>query len=145
MRFVSKAFSELTTTELYELLKVRSQVFVVELNMHCLDMDGVDYIGRHFYLEDNGKICAYLRAFYTDDAKQTVRIGRVLSAEHGVGWGAELMRCVLEDIPRTMPCKTVCLDSQKHAEGFYKKFGFTTVSGEFLEEGVVHVAMSRPL
>ena len=145
MRFVSKVFFELTTAELYEILKVRSQVFIVELKMHCLDMDGVDYTSRHFYLEENGEICAYLRAFYTDDTKQTVRIGRVLSTKRGMGWGAELMHRVLEELPHTMPCKTVCLDSQKHAEGFYKKLGFATVSDEFLEEGVVHVAMSRSL
>lgn len=141
MRFVSKTFDELTKRELYELLKARSQVFLVELRMHCQDMDDVDYTARHVFLEENGKVMAYLRAFYTD--AETVRIGRVLTSVHGVGLGAELMRCALAEIPNVMPCRRLRLDSQKHAEGFYKRFGFATVSNEFLEEGVVHVAMER--
>lgn len=139
MNCVAKRFNELTTRELYEILKVRSQIFIVEQNMHCQDMDNIDYIARHFYIEQDGKILAYLRVFYTDD--NTVRIGRVLSVTHGVGLGAEIMRKAIADIKQNMPCYKITLDSQKHATPFYEKFGFKTVSGEFSEEGVVHVKM----
>ena len=73
MNFISKNFDGLSTRELYEILKVRSQIFIVEQNMHCQDIDDVDYTARHFGLEKGGKIQAYLRAFYIDDC--TVRIG----------------------------------------------------------------------
>lgn len=141
MNFIAKNFSELSTTELYEILKARSQIFTVEQGMRCQDIDGTDYTARHYFLEQDGEVLAYLRAFYTDETKSTVRIGRVLSATHGIGLGAEIMRKAIADIKQNMKCKTICLDSQKHAIGFYEKSGFKTVSGEFLEEGVIHVAM----
>lgn len=141
MKFTAKYFDELSSLELYEILKARSQVFIVEQNMRCQDMDGIDLKARHFFIEDDGKVLAYLRAFYEDDSKDVVRIGRVLSVTHGVGLGAEVMCKAIEDINKNMICKKICLDSQKHAIGFYEKLGFKTVSGEFLEEGVVHVKM----
>lgn len=141
MTFVAKAFHELSLDELYEILKVRSQIFIVEQNMRCQDIDGVDVQARHFFLEEDGKVLAYLRAFYADDSKNVVRIGRVLSLTHGVGLGREIMRNAITDIQKNMKCQTICLDAQKHAIGFYEKLGFITVSDEFLEEGVLHVQM----
>ncbi len=141
MNFVAKNFSELTLTELYEILKARSQIFILEQNMHCQDMDGVDLKARHFFIEENGKVLAYLRAFYEDDSKTVVRIGRVLSITHGVGLGKDIMNRTIADIKQNMKCQKICLDSQKSAICFYEKLGFKTVSGEFLEEGVIHVKM----
>lgn len=141
MKYVAKNFDALTTTELYEILKARTQVFLLEQNICCMDMDDVDYYSRHYFLEENGKIMAYLRAFYTDDSKNTVRIGRVLSIDHGKGLGADIMQRAILDIRDHMPCRCICLNSQKYAIGFYEKFDFKMVSGEFLEEGILHVAM----
>mgnify|MGYP003424957876 CR=1 FL=1 len=139
MNFIAKNFDELLSTELYEILKARSQIFIVEQNMHCQDIDGIDLKARHFYLEENGKILAYLRAFYDDEI--TVRIGRVLSVTYGIGLGTKVMTEAINDIKQNMKCQKICLDSQKHAIGFYEKLGFKAVSGEFLEEGVIHVKM----
>lgn len=127
--------------ELYEILRARSQIFILEQNMHCQDMDGIDFEARHFFLEENGKILAYLRAFYTDDGKSVVKIGRVLSITHGVGLGADIMKRAIADIKINMKCQTLSLNSQKSAIGFYEKLGFKTVSDEFLEEGVIHLKM----
>ena len=139
MNFIAKNFDGLLPIQLYEILKARSQIFIVEQNMHCQDIGGIDLKARHFYLEENGKILAYLRAFYYD--KTTVRIGRVLSVTHGIGLGKKVMTEAIKDIKQNMKCKKICLDSQKHAIGFYEKLGFKVVSGEFLEEGVIHVKM----
>lgn len=141
MKFIAKNFSELSLMELYEILKARSQIFIIEKNMHCQDIDGVDIKARHFFIEENGKLLAYLRAFYTDDSKTVVKIGRVLSITHGIGLGTDIMRKAMADINENMKCQKICLDSQKSAIGFYEKLGFKTVSGEFLEEGVIHVIM----
>lgn len=143
MKFVVKNFSQLTTKELYEILKVRSQVFMLEQEIRCLDMDGVDLDSRHYYLEEDGKILAYLRAYYIDDS--TVKIGRVLTIKRGVGLGADIMRRAISDIRQNMPCRKIHIDAQKHAVGFYEKLGFAPVSGEFLEEGVVHIAVQIEL
>ncbi len=139
MNFVVKKFNELTNEELYEILRVRSQIFTVELKMNCQDIDGIDFNALHFYLQQDGKIFAYLRAFYLDE--NTVRIGRVLTLQHGKGMGLEIMKRATDYIKQNMSCKTICLDSQKHAIGFYEKLGFKAVSDEFLEEGVLHVKM----
>ena len=141
MNFVAKNFGELSLSELYEILRARSQIFILEQNMHCQDMDGIDFEARHFFLEENGKILAYLRAFYTDDSKSVVKIGRVLSIAHGVGLGADIMKRAIADIKKNMKCQILSLNSQKSAIGFYEKLGFKTVSDEFLEEGVIHLKM----
>ncbi len=138
MNFIAKNFDELLPLELYEILKVRSQIFIVEQNMQCQDMDGIDINARHIYLEENGKVLAYLRAFYDEN---TVRIGRVLSITHGIGLGKKIIMEAIKDIKQNMACQKICLDSQKYAIGFYEKLGFKVVSGDFLEEGVIHVKM----
>ena len=141
MNFVAKNFGELSLTELYEILKARSQIFILEQNMHCQDMDGIDFEARHFFLEEKGKVLAYLRAFYTDDSKSVVKIGRVLSITHGVGLGADIMKRAIADIKKNMKCQILSLNSQKSAIGFYEKLGFKTISDEFLQEGVIHLKM----
>lgn len=140
MKFVAKSFEELSKEELYGILKARCEIFIVERGMRCQDMDEMDQAARHFYLEEGGKILAYLRAF-CDESKGAVKIGRVLTITHGLGLGAELMSKAIADIKVTMNCSEIYVDSQKHAVGFYEKMGFKAVSDEFLEEGVLHVRM----
>lgn len=106
-------------------------------------MDGVDQKSRHFFLEEDGKILGYLRAFYIDDT--TVKIGRVLTIRRGVGLGADVMRRAIADIRQNMPCRKIHIDAQKHAVGFYERLGFKPVSGEFLEEGIVHIAVQMDI
>ena len=141
MNFVVKKFSDLSLAELYEVLRVRSQVFIVEKNMNCQDIDGVDHRALHFYIEDNGKIVAYLRAFYYNDNNDIIKIGRVLSVTHGIGLGKDIMLKTIDYIKHNLKPKMIILDSQKSAIGFYEKFGFEVDSDEFLEEGVIHVKM----
>ena len=62
MEFFAKTFDELTTKELYEILKSRSQIFTIEQNIHCQDMDDIDYNSLHCYIMDDNKVVAYLRA-----------------------------------------------------------------------------------
>lgn len=141
MTFISKRFDELNIKELYEILKARAEVFIMEQNIHYQDMDDIDYRSLHCFFIDNGKVIAYLRAFYADESCDTVKIGRVLTLKHGNGTGRELMNSSIQAIKLNMKCRKICLDAQKHAEKFYEKFGFKVVSDDFLEEGVVHVSM----
>lgn len=113
----------------------------MEQGMRCQEMDGIDIQAKHYYLEQDGKLLAYLRVFYEDEKNGIVRIGRVITMTHGIGLGAEIMNRAIADIKQNMNCKKICLDAQTQAVGFYEKFGFKTVSDEFLEEGVLHVKM----
>ena len=139
MEFIAKKFEELTPAEVYELLKARSIIFQLEQKIQYLDMDDVDYRSVHCFLWDNGHVTAYLRAYPVEE--NTVKVGRVLTLNHGNGTGRELMQRSIPAIIRMMHCKKICMDAQKYAVGFYEKFGFITVSDDFLEEGIVHAAM----
>lgn len=139
MNLIAKQFNELTTTELYEILKARSEIFIIEQNILYQDMDNVDYDSLHcFFVEDN-KVVAYLRAFYKED--NVVKLGRVLTLQHGNGMGKDLLEQSLIAIKEKMKCKKICMDAQKYAVGFYEKFGFKVTSDDFLEEGIVHNTM----
>ncbi len=143
MNLVAKRFNELNAKELYEILKARAEVFIMEQSILYQDMDNVDYESLHcFFLEDE-KVIAYLRAFNKKDSSDVVRIGRVLTINHGRGIGKELMNKSLPVIKEKMNCKKISMDAQTHAIGFYEKFGFKVVSDEFLEEGIMHVVMER--
>ena len=137
--FQSKFFNELTTRELSEIVRARTEIFLLEQRIICQDFDGVDLHSLHCFLEENGKLLAYLRAYR--DREGVVRIGRVLSRTHGMGHGSALMRAAIPEIQRRLRCDSISLHSQKHAQGFYERIGFVVNSPEFLEEGIPHVSM----
>lgn len=141
MNITAKKFDELTTIELYEILKARAEIFIMEQNINYQDMDDIDYRSLHCFIKEGDKVIAYLRAFYKSEDKSVVKIGRVLTLEHGKGIGRVLLEKSIKTIKEKMQCGTIYIEAQKHAIGFYEKFGFVATSGEFLEEGIVHVAM----
>lgn len=145
MNLIAKKFEELNTIELYEILKARAEIFIMEQNIHYQDMDNVDYKSLHCFFMEKDKIIAYLRAFYQEDNNKIVRIGRVLTLKHGNGIGRELMEKSIIAIKEQMECEKIVMDAQKHAVGFYEKFGFQVVSNDFLEEGIVHNVMELNL
>lgn len=90
MEMKSKFFPELTTRELYEILKARAEIFVVEQNCVYQDLDDMDYQSLHVFFEEDGAVTAYLRAYEKGD--NTVQMGRVLTRRHGTGLGGKLLR-----------------------------------------------------
>lgn len=143
MTFISKYFKDLSGREVYDILKARMKVFLLEQNIVCLDTDDIDKDSLHCFLEEDGEIIAYLRAFYENES--TVSIGRVLTVTHGVGHGRRLMEESIAAIKEMLPSKTLTLHSQTHAAPFYEKFGFKAFGEEFLEEGVPHIMMKKEL
>ncbi len=141
MEFYAKKFGELTNTEVYEILKSRMEIFLLEQKIICMDTDDADYKSLHCFFKENGRVVAYLRAFEKEEG--IIKIGRVLTLNHGNGFGRILMEKSFTEISKAFNCRKIVVDAQKQAEGFYLKLGFVTVSGEFLEEGVVHVEMEK--
>lgn len=139
MELKSKFFHELTTKELYEILKARAEVFVVEQNCVYQDLDNKDYASLHVFFEDDGKVTAYLRAF--SKTKDTVQMGRVLTLQHGTGLGAKLLQAGIEQVMEKLHPETVYIEAQCYATGFYAREGFRVCSDEFLEDGIPHVGM----
>ena len=143
MTFCAKRFSELSNVELYEILRARCGIFTVEQGIICQDMDRADYDALHCMLTENSELVAYLRAFRVDDT--SVKIGRVLTLEHGKGLGKILMNDSLEAIKSFYGCDVIKVSAQTQAQGFYARFGFVTVSDVYMEENVPHVAMEKRL
>ncbi len=141
MKIVAKYFDELTTKELYELLKARAEIFVVEQNCVYQDLDDKDYHALHVFFAEEGKVMAYLRAFPKEAG--TVQMGRVLTRQHGIGLGGRLLKAGIEQIQRKMQAKQIYIEAQSYATGFYEREGFRIVSDEFLEDGISHVKMVR--
>ena len=145
MELTAKMFHELSTKELYEILKSRAEIFMMEQNIHYLDMDDIDYDSLHCFVLENQRVIAYLRAFYLNQDKNIVKIGRVLTLKHGMGIGNALMLQSLQAVKQKLKCEKILIDAQKHAVGFYEKYGFVTTSDDFFEEGIVHVTMELVL
>lgn len=139
MRLVTKFFDELTTAELYELLKARAKIFVVEQNCVYQDLDDKDYDSLHIFYENSGKVAAYLRAFLKENG--IVQIGRVLTVEHGTGLGGKLLRAGIECIKEKYYPRKIFIEAQCYAVGYYEREGFQICSEEFLEDGIPHVQM----
>ena len=139
---VIKKFDRLTPKEVYEILKVRTAVFVVEQECPYQEVDGTDYESLHVWLEKNDEIVAYLRIFEKNAENGTVQIGRVLSKRRGEGLGAKVLEHGIEAAQVEMGAKAIFIEAQTYALDFYKKFGFESCGEEFLEDGIPHTPMT---
>ena len=143
MKLQVKFFKELTTRELYEIVRSRTEIFLLEQHIICQDFDGVDYDALHCFLEEDGKVLAYLRAFTVGEG--TAKVGRVLSITHNMGHGTKLMTEAFPYIQEKLGCDRIVVHAQKTAQGFYEKLGFIVTSPDYLEEGIPHVTMELPI
>ena len=141
MKLVAKYFHELTTKELYELLKARAEIFVVEQECVYQDLDDVDYRSLHVFYECDEKVVAYLRAFEKEDEGNVGQMGRVLSMEHGKGLGGKILKDGMKLVKEKMKPDSIYIEAQCYATGFYEREGFIICSEEFLEDGIPHVQM----
>lgn len=141
METVVKKFNELTTDELYEILKARAAIFVVEQNCAYQDLDGKDKESYHVFLRDSDGISAYLRVIPRGLVCDTPVIGRVITVKRGVGLGSVLLREGIEVARDRLGAKCITISAQSYAIGFYEKSGFRVVSEEYLEDGIPHVRM----
>ena len=139
---VIKKFEELTTAELYAILRIRSEVFVVEQNCVYLDADGVDLDAYHVYLKEDGRIVAYLRVVDKGKRMDEVSIGRVISLKRRCGIGSELMKLGIQVAKEKFGAKIIKIGAQTYAKPFYEGVGFRAIeNGEYIEDGHPHVYM----
>lgn len=146
MDTVIKTFTELTAAELYEILRTREAVFIVEQDCPYPEADGRDYDAVHyFFREDDGRVKAYLRLFPKPDEPGTIQVGRMVTAGsvRGTGLGRRLLHEGVQYAIEKMGAERLYLEAQVYATGFYQKEGFAVCSGEFLEDGIPHVRMRR--
>lgn len=141
MELASKYFEELTTIELYEILKARSKIFVVDQKCVYQDLDNIDYRSLHIFFKEGDNVLAYMRAFKKETEAGVVQAGRVLTIEHGIGMGGKLLKEGIIQIKEKMNPRQIYIEAQCYATGYYEREGFKICSDEFLEEGIPHVQM----
>ena len=139
-----KKFDELTARELYDVLKLRQDVFVIEQTCIYTDMDGCDFLCRHALLRNNdGELIGYLRILPPGQTFDTAAIGRVLVQEDARGRGAarQLMTEALNFIRDTLMQRQVKLSAQRYLVKFYESLGFAAISEGYVEDGIPHIDM----
>ncbi|WP_175987521.1 GNAT family N-acetyltransferase [Bacillus sp. Marseille-Q1617] len=143
MSWKVKSFNELSTTELYMILKERTQVFVVEQHCPYLEVDGKDLHSYHLYKEENGEVTAYSRILPSGISYEEASIGRVfVKREHrGRGLAGELLQKGLAFIHDELKEKTVKIQAQEYLREFYGSFGFEAVTDTYLDDGIPHIDM----
>ena len=136
------AFQELTTDELYELLRVRSEVFVVEQNCVYQDMDGDDQKSIHLWLTENGRVVALARVCPAGTHMKEVSIGRVITTERGKGYGKQMMLHAIDAAIEHFGATLIDIEAQEYARGFYESVGFRQSSESFMLDGIPHIQMT---
>ena len=136
---IVKEFADLSIYELYEILKARVDVFVVEQTCPYPELDNIDQDAVHVFIKENDEIKAYARVFVKEGS--TIQIGRVLSVERKKYCGYEVMSKAVEVAKEKFNAKCIYIEAQCYAIGFYEKFGFKVVSEPFLEDNIPHVKM----
>lgn len=144
MNKVIKNFSELSTEEIYNILKIRSEVFVVEQNCVYQDIDEKDQKATHLFIEKNNEIIAYTRIFKKGDYyEENPSIGRVVVSkkERGKNLGKEIMLNSIEFIKKELEGRKIELSAQKYLDKFYTDLDFYSEGEDYLEDGIPHQRM----
>ena len=139
-------FEELNTVQLYDILALRQNVFVLEQRCFYQDIDYKDQQAMHLLGTKDNQLISYLRFFpkgtvYADEAS----FGRIISlAKHQkVGLGKTMMTKLLHYFDENYPGETMLINAQLYLQDFYKRFGFQTIGNAYDEDGIMHIDMRR--
>lgn len=140
-----KYFNELDTAELYNILQLRSAVFVVEQDCVYQDLDGKDHYALHVIGTKNNNVVAYTRIFKPEDYFNLASIGRVVVAqeERCFGYGKVIMEASIAAVKKKLGETSIKISAQTYLKRFYNSLGFKEVGDGYLEDGIPHIAMIR--
>jgi ElaA protein len=140
-----KPFEALTVYELYDLLKLRSEIFVMEQNCVYLDLDGKDKVALHLMGEYEGKIVAHARLFEPGISFDNASIGRVVvdANYRDKKWGHDLMREAIAGVLLHFGESQITIGAQLYLKKFYESHGFVQTSEMYLEDDIEHIEMRR--
>jgi len=143
MKWISKPFAELSAHELYSIIRLRNEVFVVEQNCVFQDADNMDQQAHHLmgWLDD--KLVAYTRLFDAGITYAEASIGRVVvsPAARGTGAGKDLMQASIDELFKLYGAQTIKIGAQLYLKKFYESFGFFQIGEMYLEDGIEHIHM----
>lgn len=140
-----KSFDALSVHELYDLLQLRSEIFVVEQNCVYLDLDGKDKVALHLLGTFEGKIVAHARLFSAGISFDNASIGRVTvdSKHRDKKWGHQLMREAIMGIQHHFGESQITIGAQLYLKKFYESHGFIQTSEMYLEDDIPHIEMKK--
>ena len=142
-----KKFNELSLQELYGVLRLRSEIFVIEQNCIYEDMDGKDQKALHVIGKENNTIIAYSRIFRHGDYFEEASIGRVAVKKEyrKAGYGKAIMHAAIEAVEKIFNEPVVRVSAQLYLERFYHDLGFEQMGDGYLEDGIPHIGMIREI
>lgn len=145
MKWLLKKFKELTVEELYAILQLRSQVFVVEQNCVYQDPDDKDQHAWHLMGIEESTLIAYTRLLPPGISYEDPSIGRVvtLPLRRRSGLGRELMKASIRECERLFGNTSITIGAQSHLIHFYESLGFSMAGDQYLEDGIPHIRMTR--
>ena len=145
LKWTIKPFEALSVTELYEILFLRSDVFIVEQNCVYNVVDNNDKAALHLYGEFECEIIAYARIFKSHDYYETSSIGRVVvkAGYRDSNWGHELMNKAIETISENLHESKITISAQLYLKRFYESHDFIAVGESYLEDDIPHIKMIR--
>lgn len=145
LKILTKSFAELSTKELYDILQLRAEVFVVEQNCVYQDIDGKDEKALHVIGFKNDKIVAYCRIFKPGDYFEKASIGRVVVAknERKFGYGHVIFQHSVEAVATYFKETSIKISAQLYLKKFYESHGFIPVGEGYLEDGIPHIGMIK--
>ena len=140
-----KSFETLTVHELYDILRLRSEIFVVEQNCVYLDLDGKDKNALHLFGTFDGSIVAHARLFPPGVTFNEASIGRVVVAtmHRDRKWGHDLMQSAIDGIATHFGEKRITIGAQLYLKKFYESHGFVALGEVYLEDDIPHIIMKR--
>lgn len=140
-----RKFNELNIDELYGLLQLRSEVFVVEQDCVYQDVDGKDQKALHILGMKNNRVVAYTRAFRPGDYFKETSIGRVVVAENERHhkYGHDIMKATIDALKEHFDETTIKISAQTYLKEFYNNLGFKEFGEAYLEDGIPHIAMIK--
>lgn len=141
MELYVKRFNELTNQELYAILKLRVDVFVVEQNCPYQELDDRDQNALHVFMTDENGIQAYLRIMDKGVESEYVSIGRLITVRRGCGIGTKILAEGIRTVRKHFDAKQIYLEAQTYARKLYEKQGFRRISEEYLIDGISHINM----
>jgi ElaA protein len=147
IRWVIKPFNEITLEELYKIMQLRQEVFVVEQNCPYLDADGKDLHCHHLmgFIEDKEELAAYARLVPPGISYDEVSIGRVVTGTtyRGKEYGKQLMQKAIEEINALYGAVPIRIGAQQYLQRFYEGFRFKQEGPPYMEDGIPHIIMLR--
>ena len=143
MNWKIKKFKELNVEEVYKILALRNEVFIVEHGCAYLDRDYKDLNSYHLFAEENGEIIAYLRILEKGVSYDEISIGRVAVKKtyRGKGISREMMLKAIEFVENNLNESTIKIQAQAYLLNFYSSLGFKAVSEEYLEDNIPHICL----